>query len=375
MATRALTGRAMRMALREHIGAFLAVMFVLLFVALMIDFADSFDSIRAAAEGGSLGATIGKYTLYRGADILTRLMPVAALLGAFLAEIRRRALLETVILSAAGVSALPTIAALCWIGAVSGGLLWKLERDWRPAAVFAQVELGAGDYARRYEPGLTDDQHWFVREDSALSGRVLVGPQPELREVSYFIGLNGGGFDRLIRAASVRPLGGGLWEFQDADIWTLTPDGRLIGNPADTLELPLWFQPNRLTYLHPSPYYLPQRVLMARAAVDGDNPYIQTTIWRRRTAWLLPGLFAILGATLAMTGFRGRVTRVPILVGMAFGGYMVTLSLKIFWALGEQGAMPVQLAVLIPPGLALAITGVLQWLLNREAKGRRLPLG
>lgn len=348
---------------------------MLIFVALMIDFADSFDSIRAAAEGRSLALTIAEYTLYRTADILARLMPVAALLGAFLAEIRRRALLETVILSAAGVSAMPTVAALCWMGAVTGALQWKLERDWRPAAVFAQVELGAGDYAERYAPGLTESQDWFVREDSALTGRVLVGPQPELREVSYFLGLNGHGFNRLIRADVVRPMGGGLWEFQDAEIWTLTTDGRLTGNPADTIELPLWIAPNELTYLRPSPFYLPQRILLARAAANPGEPYVRTTVWRRATAWMLPGLFSILGATLAMTGFRGRVTRVPILVGMAFGGYLVSLSLKIFWALGDQGALPVALAVLIPPALALTITAVLQWLLNRESKGRRLPLG
>ena len=251
MAMRSLTGRAMRMALREHVAAFVIVQMVLIFIALMLDFADSFESIRAAAEGRNLVAVIGQYTLYRTADIVARLMPVAALLGAFLAEIRRRALLETVILSAAGVSALPTIAALCWMGAVTGWLQWKLERDWRPAAVFAQVELGAGDYAERYAEGLTDDQHWFVREDSALAGRVLVGPQPELREVSYFIGLNGAGFDRLLRADTVRPLGGGQWEFEDAEIWTSTPDGRLIGLPAQTMELPLWFQTNRLRYLNP----------------------------------------------------------------------------------------------------------------------------
>jgi len=369
------TGRAMRMALREHAAAFLAVQLVLIFVALMMDFADSFDTIRAAAGDRPLALVIAEYALYRSADVVARLMPVAALLGAFLAEIRRRALLETVILSAAGVSALPTFAALLWMGALTGALEWKLERDWRPAAVFAQVELGAGDYARRFAPGLTDDSHWFVRENSALAARVLVGPSPELREVSYFIGLNGGGFDRLIKAESARPLGGGVWTFDGAEIWTMTPDGALIGNPTGTLELPLWFAPNRLSYLAPSPFYLPQDVLEARAAAVPEDSDVQTTIWRRRTAWLLPGLFSMLGATLAMTGFRGRVTRVPVLVAMAFGGYLVTLSLKVFWALGEQGVMPVPLAVLIPPGLALTLTVGLQWLMNREARGRRLPLG
>jgi branched-subunit amino acid ABC-type transport system permease component len=60
---------------------------------------------------------------------------------------------------------------------------------------------------------------------------------------------------------------------------------------------------------------------------------------------------------------------------MAFGGYLVTLSLKIFWALGEQGALSVPVAVLIPPALALTISAVLQWLMHRESRGRRLPLG
>ncbi|WP_375686990.1 LptF/LptG family permease [Pseudooceanicola sp. LIPI14-2-Ac024] len=375
MALRSFTGRAMRLALREHLTAFVSVQLVLIFIALMIDFADSFDSIRAAAEGQSLAWVLGQYTVYRAADIVARLMPVAALLGAFIAEIRRRALLETVILASAGVSALPTFAALLWIGACTGFLQWKLERDWRPAAVFAQVALGAGSYAERYGPGLTDDQQWFIQDDAAIAGRVLVGPQPELRDVSYFLGLNGQGFDRVVRADTVRPVGGGQWVFENAEIWTATEGGRLIGVPEAELELPLWFAPNELTYLNPTPFYLPQPVLNARARLDPDDPFVRTTQWRRWTAWVLPGLFAMLGATLAMTGFRGRVTRVPILVAMAFGGYLSTLSLKVFWALGEQGALAAPVAVLLPIVLALAMILVLQWLLNKEARGRRLPLG
>ncbi|OWU86394.1 hypothetical protein ATO6_06145 [Oceanicola sp. 22II-s10i] len=375
MATRVLTGRAMRLAMREHIGAFVAVQSVLLFVALMIDFAESFDSIQAAAEGRSMLLVLGEYTLYRATDIVTRLLPVAALLGAFLAEIRRRALLETVILASVGVSALPTFAALAWIGLATGALEWKLQRDWRPAAVFAQVELGAGDYAERFAQGLTDDQTWFVQDDRAIAGQVLVGPRPELRNVSYFEGLTGLGFDRLIRADAVRPLEGGIWRFEDAEVWTADGRTRLIGDPVDSLDLPLWITPERLEYLRPSPFYLPQDVLLARAAAMPGDPEIETTIWRRATIFLLPGLFAFLGASLAMTGFRGRVTRVPILVAMAFGGYLVTLSLKVFLALGEQGAMAAPAAVLVPALLALAITLTLQWLLNKESKGRRLPLG
>ena len=375
MALRSLTGKAMRLALREHVAAFVAVQSVLLFVAPMIDFAESFESVRAAAEGRSLAVVLGEYTLYRAADIVARLMPVAALLGAFLAEIRRRALLETVILASVGVSVLPTVAALTWMGAVTGGVLWKLERDWRPAAVFAQVDLGAGKYAERYASGVTEDQHWFVRDDAAIVGQVLVGPNPELRNASYFVGLNGTGFDRLIRAEVVRPLGGGVWRFENADMWTKSGDGRLLGQPLDEIELPLWFPPSRLEYLAATPFYLPQPVLRAQARAYPASPFIETTIWRRDTAWLLPGLFAFLGASLAMTGFRGRVTRVPILVGMAFGGYLVTLSLKVFWALGEQGALSAPVAVMLPLVLALLIGGLLQWLLNKEALGRRLPLG
>ncbi|MGH1423977.1 MAG: LptF/LptG family permease [Pseudooceanicola sp.] len=375
MGLRVYTGHATRLAMREHLATFVAVHAVLIFVALMIDFAENFDSIRAAADGGRLIPVLGKYVLYRVTDITTRLMPVSALLGAFLAEIRRRALLETVILAASGVSALPTIAALCWIGFITGGLQWKLERDWRPAAIFALVDLRAGEYAGRYVPGLTEKQYWFVRDDSAIVGHVLVGPEPEMRNVSYFIGLNGQGFDRLIKAQSVKPMGDGMWRFEQAEIWTSAGGNRLVGKPSPELDMPLWITSERLQYLLPSPYFLPHDVLLARHVAQPDNAAVNTTIWRRYTAWFLPGLFAFLGASLAMTGFRGRVTRVPILVGMAFGGYLVSLSIKVFWALGELGAMSAPFAVLVPSLLALGIGATLQYILNREAHGRRLPLG
>ncbi|MDF1856027.1 LptF/LptG family permease [Pseudooceanicola sp.] len=375
MALRSLTGRAMRLALREHFTAALSVLTALIFVALMIDFADSFDSLRAAAEGKSLSLVLGKYTLYRLTDIVSRLLPVATLLGAFLAEVRRRALLETVILAASGVSVAPTLVALGLLGGLSGALQWKLERDWRPAAVFAQVDLGAGGYADRYARGLTSDQHWFVQDDAAIVGRVLVGSRPELREASYFIGLQGRGFSQLVRAERVYPLGDGDWRFENAEIWETTAKGSLVGRPVAVLDLPLWIVPDRLEFLRPSPFYLPQDVLNARATAAPEDPKIAATQWRRYTAWLLPGLFAFLGASLAMTGFRGRVTRMPILIGMAFGGYLVTLSLKVFFALGELGALSAPIAALAPLGLALGLGAGLQWLLNREARGRRLPLG
>jgi hypothetical protein len=70
---------------------------------------------------------------------------------------------------------------------------------------------------------------------------------------------------------------------------------------------------------------------------------------------LLPGAFALLGASLAQMGYSGRVQNIRVLAGLAFFGYISIVSVKVFWALGELGVFPPSAAVL--SSLLLALSG------------------
>ena len=69
----------------------------------------------------------------------------------------------------------------------------------------------------------------------------------------------------------------------------------------------------------------------------------------------MPGALALLAVCLAQNGYSGRQPNVPRLIAMAVFGYIVVTSIKVFWALGELGAMPAAAAVITSVVSILAI--------------------
>lgn len=353
---------AVRMALAAHLRMLVLLLAVLLTVALTIDYAESFgDLVRVAFERDlPLGGVTARYTLYRVIDMLTRLMPVAVLLSAFLTEILRRTRQETVILAAAGASVRPTVTALVGLGLGLGMLQGALETRLRPWAVFAQVDLGAGAYARRFAPHASDAPQWFVLGDQAVQATVISGARPELRDLRLFRGLSDAGFDDLILSERAVPLGrNGAWVLTRPVVWRT--EGRALLRLPDrplaetyALDLPA----ARVAYHGVAGFYLPDAPLRAliERVPDGD---LGTALARRQAAPVLPGVFLLLGAALALTGFAGRMTRIVRLGAAALTGYAATVALKAFWALGEFGTVAPAVAVWTPLAGALGLAVLL----------------
>lgn len=324
-----------RMILRQQLLVIGFVMFTLLIVAYSIDLAQNMADLKARGTG--LYGT-ARYLAFRGIDIVTRLLPMACLAGAFMAELMRRQRLEPVILSAAGASPVMTLKAMALLGLGLGAAQATLEAYLRPAAVFAQVDMGLGRYASRFAPGLTDPQ-WLADEGRVLRARMARGADPDMQAIMLFSGLDGQSPLTITTARSARPASAPeTWTLQEVTVWGAA------GHPAQTrptatLHFPL--SAAHLRYFGVPALYLPQTALRQVAGITaGPAPHdAQTALLRRYAALFLPGICALLGAALGQAAWRERRLDIFRAVGLAALGYASVVSVKIFWALGEHGAI------------------------------------
>lgn len=343
-------GIATRRALRDYVAHVALMVFILMIIAWTIDLAGSFPGIRkdAAAREVPVWQITLPYLAYRAADILARTMPMACFFGVFLAEFRRRGRLETVIYAVGGASPVRLLAPVVLFGLMVGTLQHQLEARWRPAAVAAQVELGHGSYARRFAKRWTWHYPWFISGDTAVRAMVLRDDEPAMRDLLIFKGLRAGDLQQVYSANRAEPTGTpGEWRLSDAQLWDIAAgsDG-YVALAETTIELDLI--PEQLRYLDIPGFYLPDAPLRAiarmrdatRSAADAD-----VAIWRRRTAWALPGVVALLAVVLAKSGYSGRRPNIPWLIGLALAGYIAVISIKVLWSVGELGALPGWLSV------------------------------
>jgi len=350
-----LFGIATRRAVIDYLRAVVLVMFILLVIAWTIDLAQNFAELRRASVDRDvpLVSILFPYLGYRAVDIMTRLLTMACFFGAFFAEISRRLKLETVILTAAAASPLRLMAGALWLALILGILQGGLEARWRPSAVWAQVKLGVGDYAHRYEPRWLSYPSWIVNDDVAIRGIVHRSQNPEIRDVMVFTGIRGLRLKNIYRAGRMIPTSVPFeWRLQDVTSW---PAGQLDGVPTEDLTLKIELIPEMLTYFGVLKFNLPSKALYRFQILPDEisGPEVSTAIWRRRTAWILPGAFLILGICLAQRGFEGRQMVIPRLIGLAAFGYIIVVAIKVFWALGESAILPAPVATLASIALAL----------------------
>ena len=340
----ALFGIATRRALMDYLCMVGLIQFILLAIAWTIDLAENYAGIAADAErrGLSLVATLFPYLGYRSADMVTRMLPMACFFGVYLAEIARRTRLETVILKAAGASPARMLAAVLLFAILLGTLQAKLEQSWRPAAVAAQVELGYGSYARRFRNDWTHFQSWFVSGDTAIRAELKRDQPPEMRDVLIFTGINAPHLETIYAAEQVLPGDApGQWRLVSGSKWD-AERGMESAEPFEEMTLTLDLIPEQISYFDEPAFYIPTEPLRAIARMRNAPTAAgaDVALWRRRTAWILPGTFALLAFCLASAGFCGRTPNVPRLIALACLGYFAVVSVKVFWARGALAAVP-----------------------------------
>jgi lipopolysaccharide export LptBFGC system permease protein LptF len=368
-------GIVTRNTLYLYLRSTMLMILILLVVALAIDLAANFSEIssRASESGATQSAFFAPYLFYRSVDIITQLLPQACFFGIFLAEIVRSQRFETSILYFAGISPTHSLIAVLWFSSLVGAVQ-TLNEGWaRPVAVFAQIELGVGAYGIRFEPGIRNTPDWFLRDSNALRAFVRRGEPTELLDIEFFEGIDQGQITSVTLAKRAVPTNRpGIWQLNDVIVWKPENKGEIYAPSFFVrLDLDLGIDATRIRYWGIAGHYLRWKDLKKIAAIPATlrTAHSDVAIWRRWSAFLLPGVFAFLGASLAPLGFQGRRANIPVLVALAIFGYLSIVSVKVFWALGELGLLSPAFMVLSP----LVFTALVAWLAQLKQLTKKWP--
>ncbi|NRG16652.1 LptF/LptG family permease [Rhizobiales bacterium] len=378
----AIFGISGRRALKLYALSVAMVMALFLVIAWSIDLAGNFDDVveTAKRDGLNTGWLLARYLVYRMADIVTRLFPVACFIGLFLAEMWRMIRLESTIMAASGWSPVQTLLVVALFGAGAGVLQFSLERDLRPAAIFAQVDLDVGSYAKRFKRGVSEEQRWFVVGNDILRARVKSDNEPELSELELYRGAGDGKLQDVLIAERAVPTGeDNIWQLQNAYLWARLPGQSAVGESRvvsdafylvsryATLDLEIDLLPVQLEYHGVAAFYLPEAALRelehARYAIAASE--VASARARRAASAVLPGSFALLGASLAPLAGSGRIRSVRKILILLLCGYAALVTLKVFWALGELGAVSAPVSAWFAVAAALAGTLAATWWQSR----------
>lgn len=368
MIWRGYTGIAARQIALLHLRAIAFVMFVLLTIAIAIDLTNNLEDVRKAAieTDSSLAILLAKYLGYRAVDIVTRLLPMASLTGAFLAEILRHQRMENVIFAAAGAGPGLLYASLLAVGLALGGVQAGLEGWLRPAAIWAQVDLGLGTYADRFRRGEMGPE-WFTDRTRAMRATVLRSDTPELYDIMVFEGIQQDSLSNITYADKAVP-GAKPQEWILINVVQWSDEAGTSMQPERFAQKSMTFPllPAHLEYHRVLGFYLPNAPLRDIAGFRELARWAdaETALARRFLAIFLPGVFAYLGASLSQAGRNGRFISWWRLLPLGVVGYVTLVSVKSFWALGEFGVVSPWLAAGAPLVFAFLLASITQLFLN-----------
>jgi len=364
MSWRRHTGIAARAMVRGDLAAIGFMMFILLVVALTIDLTKWLDTVRARAEAtdSPLWQVLFPYIGYRSADIVTRLLTMACVAGGFVVTLLRHQRLDDVVLAAAGASPSLRLTALLISGLLLGAVQMAGENWLRPAAVQAQVAANLGDYGNRYH-NVDVGTQWVLTDTRALRATVTRGPEAQLSDLMLFDGIDQPALTHILHADTATSRGLlNVWTLEDVTIWDTA---KAVPELEPKLDLALNVSAEKLRWYGIDGYYLPNDVARVIAATDTSEATptsadAGTALAVRKVAIFLPGIFALLGVSLASLGTQGRRLSPFRLLALATVGYLAVVSVKVFWALGIHGVLSPMLAATLPALFTLTLAAFLQ---------------
>jgi lipopolysaccharide export LptBFGC system permease protein LptF len=342
--------RPIRMSAGFYAQTVALIMFALLVVAFSIDLLASraeLAEMAQAQERALLPLTLHHLSL-RAVDIVTRLLPMACFVGCFIAEQLRRARRESTVIAAHGGGPMLVLGAVMAFSLPLGAVQGALEGWLRPLAIQAQVELGTSKYARWYG-AIPTDRIWISEGDQIMGARIQRSDPVMLRDLIVIHRGAQGGLEQVTTAPHAQAQGE-RWQLQEPQHWTKAP----------APDLPI--SPLVARYFDVDGFNLPSPVLSQLAGVQHAETQNSAKMgqMRRLTAPLLPFVCALLGMTLAQ--WLGRIMWPSALriAGVAVFGYFQIVSIKIFWAFGDMGALGPLAACVIPLGVICALCLAMQ---------------
>ncbi len=351
-----------------YVRMLLAVLFVLLVLALAVEFNGALDEVDPSLPGLPW-RDLFSYVLLSIPGQLKFLLPISALLGAtvFLAALARAG--EVTAFKASGISPLriatPLLLLTVGLGAAYGTIqetmVPGLERESRRALDRIRGRTSAEDLATGRRWILGDRNHlwgyldWDPRQQALLDATVLVVDFEEARLVER------------VEAARVVRTDARHWRFLRGWRRTFLPDGSVRWEPFDELELPFREEPelfgatrSRLLFgkhLADQLSFRDLRRHLRRISQAGYDPAaLEVGLHEKLVTPLLPVLFLLVGIPLVISGWarRGTLYGFGVALLLVFGfwsAWAVTTSL------GREGVLDPVVAAWGPP-LAVGFGGL-----------------
>jgi len=349
----------------RFLGLFLTVLAAAILLLVTIELVLNLDDV--AAYAGEDRSTLRYLWLRLASYYLADLIPIAGFIAVFVAFAWAGRAMELVAIQAGGVRllrvVLPVLAAAlivsCATAILHETLILQAARIW---ASEARGDPGEIDYGRR--------AFWHQRGRTITNIAEADPATRTLHDVEIFERGRAGAILRLIRADRVRIAHDGVWQIEDASIWSF--------DPVDSLAAPRFEEHVRLvldldtfsgdTFLGADPGLLPLPVL---ARYLSDAPETESASQRRRlqsryhdrlsSPWLVL-VFAALALPFSLrVGRDGRFAR-PAAEGIA--------AIGAFFLLRSAGET-LSREALLPPGVTPWLTlgllaGLTLWLLQRQ---------
>ncbi len=346
----------------------LAVLFVLLVLALAVEFNGALEEVDPSLPGLPWRDLLS-YVLLSIPGQLKFLLPIATLLGGtvFLAGLARAG--EVTAFKACGISPLriatPLLLLTVGLGAAYGTIqetmVPGLERESRRALDRIRGRTSAEDLATGRRWILGESNHlwgyldWDPREHALLDATVLVVDFEEARLV-----------ERVEAARAVRT-DAGHWRFLHGWRRTFLPDGTVRWEPFDELELPFREEAelfgatrSRLLFgkhLADQLSFRDLRRHLKRISQAGYDPSaLAVGLHEKLVTPVLPVLFLLVGIPLVISGWarRGTLYGFGISLLLVFGFWS---TWAVTTSLGREGVLDPAVAAWGPP-LAVGLVGL-----------------
>lgn len=329
----------------------------LLTIALTIDLSEWLSRLTADPNAGGGFRTmlfVGRYLLFRSADILGRLLPFACFLGVLWCEMSAILSRQRITIWVTGRSTLQCLVPVLALGGIAGISQFVLEAYLRPMAVQTQIEEHLGEFGERFDRSSKPNSGWLFAGSELIRARIIHGSKPSLQNFLLIRSDDQGRVTEIVTADRAILGKDGLWDLEagarlpvGAAILQGTSNFQedrttpvLISSRLDQIRLrvdPVW-----LDYLGINAKYLPQSVLESLATKpEPSYPAAEYRTWRavRISNAFAPFAMALMAATFSLILMPNAIRLSGVLV-IGLVGYSSLVSMRSLFSLGERGVVP-----------------------------------
>ena len=371
-------GRHTRYMLASYLRHIFMVAAALMLIALTIDLWPQIP-LLTAEPGLDIAFAIVRLALLRVCDLLPPFVPFATFLGVVWSETVFTASQERMLVWNSGRSPLQCLTPAILAGVLIGAGLFGMDAFLRPAAIHVQIAEKFGREGLRLDRTQSGGNHWVALQGGLLRAEIEYGPPLKLHNATIYKFDPDGLLNEVDTAVLATPeASGDHWLLQDGHFWKapLASDAPLSLGASreepetlfDQRSIPMDLDVEWLGNLGMSPQYLTMTTLRSLAGahiVSNDLSDFRTRLQALYSEAFLPGLMAVLAASLAMLYFPYTL-RPFAMIGVLMAGYLAHFAVAAFLLMGAFGYVSALVAGWLVPALIALGTGGVMYVIQKR---------